>query len=84
MGQATPLGDLTLTRLVNGLCYVIAGIACLFLASQPGGGSFGAVCIGLAGVAYGIKILTTRTSYWVNTLTYVIAFGAVLYAFSKL
>ena len=88
VGDAAPIGGIPLSRLFNAICYAIAGIALLVISAQPdlpGGGSMAlAVAIGLGAIAYGAKILLTRTSYWVSSWVYLLAFGAVAAMFGVL
>lgn len=88
VGDAAPVGGIPLSRLFNSICYIIAGIALVVmsqLAGFPGGGSMAlAIVIGLGAVAYGAKIMMTRTSYWVSSWVYLLAFGAVAAMFGLL
>jgi hypothetical protein len=81
VGDAAPVGGIPLSRLFNSICYVIAGIALVVMSQLPGfpgGGSMAlAIVIGLLAIAYGAKIALTRTSYWVSSWVYVLAFGSV-------
>ena len=43
---------MTPMRAFDAVCYVIAGIALLFVSTRPGMGSFWAVAIGLAWLRY--------------------------------
>jgi hypothetical protein len=88
VGDAAPVGGIPLSRLFNAICYIIAGIALVVmsqLAGFPGGGSMAlAIVIGLAAIAYGAKIMLTRTSYWVSSWVYLLAFGSVAAMFGFL
>ena len=88
VGDSAPVGGIPLSRLFNSICYIIAGIALVVmsqLAGFPGGGSMAlAIVIGLGAVAYGAKIMMTRTSYWVSSWVYLLAFGAVAAMFGLL
>lgn len=83
VGSAMPLGGVPISRLLNAACYIIAGIASLILSSQPQVGGW-AVALGLAAIAYGIKIVITKTSYWVSSAVYVVAIFSVLAAMGAL
>jgi hypothetical protein len=63
--------------MLNAVCYVVAGVAALVMAAQPNVPGFWAVLLGLAGIAYGAKILLTRSSYWISSAVYAVAFIAV-------
>jgi len=39
--------------------------------------------LGIAGVGYGVKILATRTSYWVSSVIYVLPVLAVCWAIAS-
>ena len=88
VGDAAPIGGIPLSRLFNSICYVIAGIALLVMSQLPdfpSGGSMAlAVVIGLGSIAYGAKIALTRTSYWVSSWVYLLAFGSVAAMFGLL
>jgi hypothetical protein len=88
VGDAAPVGGIPLSRLFNAICYIIAGIALVVmsqLAGFPGGGSMAlAIVAGLGAIAYGAKIMMTRTSYWVTSWVYVLAIGSVVAMFSFL
>lgn len=88
VGDAAPVGGIPLSRILNSLCYVIAGIALLVMSGQPGfpgGGSMAvAILLGIGAILYGGKILLTRTSYWVSSWVYILAIGAVAAMFGLL
>jgi hypothetical protein len=81
-GDAAPIAGIPLSRILNSACYLIAGIACLVMSTQPNYPAVWLVLIGMAGIGYGGKILVTRSSYWVSTAVYVIAVIAVVAAFT--
>lgn len=82
------VGGIPLPRFFNSICYIIAGGALVVmsqLAGFPGDGSTAlAIVIGLGAVAYGAKIMMTRTSYWVGSWVYLLAFGSVAAMFGLL
>jgi hypothetical protein len=80
VGDATPLGGPSISRILNALCYIIAGVASFVLAAQPGVGRGWPIVFGIGGVLYGLKILFTRSSYWVSSFVYVVAILAVSWA----
>jgi hypothetical protein len=82
IGDAAPIGGIPLSRLLNAACYFIAGVAGLVLAGQPEVPTLLAVLLGLASMTYGAKILLTRSSYWVSSAVYAVAFFAVVGAIS--
>ena len=88
VGDAAPVGGIPLSRLFNAICYVIAGIALVVMSQLPGfpgGGSMAlAIVIGLGSIAYGAKIVLTRSSYWVSSWVYLLAFGSVAAMFGFL
>jgi hypothetical protein len=73
-----------LSRILNALCYVVAGIAMIVISAQPRIPVAAPLLIGLAFIAYGIKIAVTRGSYWMASFIYVLAIGAVLAMFGVL
>jgi hypothetical protein len=82
VGDAAPIGGIPLSRILNAACYLVAGLAALVLAGQPKVPTFWAVLLGLASIAYGAKILLTRSSYWVSSAVYAVALFAVVGAIS--
>jgi hypothetical protein len=78
VGDAQPFGGMPLSRIWNAACYVVAGIALLVISAQPGIPVVAPLIIGLAFIAYGINIAVTRGSYWIASIVYVLAIGAVL------
>jgi hypothetical protein len=84
VGDARPIGGIPLSRIFNAVCYVIAGIALLVMSAQPSVPTAAPLVIGLLGIAYGVKILVTRSSYWVSSVVYVVAIGAVVAMFATL
>ena len=84
VGDARPIAGIPLSRIFNAVCYVIAGIAMLVISAQPSVPPLWPLVFGLLALAYGVKILVTRGSYWVHSLVYVIAIGAVVAMFATL
>jgi hypothetical protein len=75
------IGDMSIRRLFDAACYLIAGIAFLVLpvvanedtASSEGTNLGWIAFFGVGAILYGLKIALTRTSYWVSTLIYLVA-----------
>jgi hypothetical protein len=84
IGDAQPIPGMPLSRILNALCYVVAGIAMIVISAQPRIPVAAPLLIGLAFIAYGIKIAVTRGSYWMASFIYVLAIGAVLAMFGVL
>lgn len=81
VGDARPIAGIPLSRIFNAACWIIAGIAMLVISAQPTIPTVWPLIFGLAGIAYGAKILFTRSAYWVSSTVYVIAIGAVVAMF---
>lgn len=76
-----PTSPISAGRLFNALCYLATGVF-LFIAG------FGALnkywygpLIGLAFVAYGLKVLLTRSSYWVSWIIYLLPLAGLLFLY---
>jgi hypothetical protein len=83
VGDAQPIGGMPLSRVVNALVYMIAGIAGLVVSGQPNAGGAKVGLVGAAAMAYGLYILFTKGSYWVSSVVYVVALFAVFGAFAS-
>jgi hypothetical protein len=77
-------GGTSAGRVFNGLCYVGTGVAVAIAAAVGAGGPWFIWLAALFLVGYGVKILVTRTSYWINTVIYLLPVFAVAYLFFKL
>lgn len=84
VGDAAPIGGIPLSRMFNAACYVVTGIALLVMSGQTSTPVWVTVLLGVAALGYGIKILATRTSYWVSSAVYVVAFIAVALAVTSI
>lgn len=85
VGDADVGGGVSLSRFLNSAVYVIAGISFMVFAGKVEGGMTpGAAALGLAFLAYGIKIFVTRSSYWVSAIVYFVAVLGVAAAFGGL
>ena len=83
LGDADLGSGLTVRRLFDAACYVVAGIAFIAIGATTEGGGWGVVG-GVAAMLYGAKIALTTTSYWVSSLIYVVAVLAVAAAIGGL
>jgi hypothetical protein len=80
VGDAAPIGGIPLSRIFDAACYVITGIALFVMTGQTSTPVWITVLLGLAALGYGIKILATRSSYWVSSIVYAVTFIAVCLA----
>lgn len=76
-----PTSRLTLGRGFNALCYMVTGV-CVFI------GGFASLSrywwgplVGLALVAYGVKIWMTRSSYWIYWFVYLLPLLGLVFIF---
>ena len=84
VGDARPLGGMPISRMLNGLCYVITGIALFVVAGQGAPSGWVAVLIGLGALGYGAKIWLTRTSYWITSVVYLAPIFAIGWAITSM
>lgn len=84
LGDAAPVAGIPLSRIGNGLCYVLTGVALLVGGATGGTSMLWGLLLGLFCVGYGVRILLTRGSYWISSAIYVGALFAVGYAYYKL
>jgi len=81
VGDAAPVA--AMSRFFNAACYIVTGIAMFVLSAQAADQAWFAIPLGIAGVGYGVKILATRTSYWVSSVIYVLPVLAVCWAIAS-
>lgn len=84
VGDATPFGGMPISRMLNGLCYIVTGIALFVAAGQGAPSAWIAVLIGLGALGYGLKILLTRSSYWITTVVYLAPIFAIGWAITAM
>lgn len=84
VGDAAPIAGIPISRILNALCYVVTGIALFIVAGQGVSSAWIAVLLGLAAVGYGLKILLTRSSYWITTIVYLAPIAAIGWAISAI
>jgi hypothetical protein len=82
LGDAAPVA--ALSRFFNAACYIVTGIAMFVGSGQVSGQAWIPILLGIAGVGYGLKILATRTSYWVSSVIYVLPVLAVCWAIASI
>jgi hypothetical protein len=82
VGDAAPVA--ALSRFFNAACYIVTGIALFVGSGQVSDNAWIAVLLGFVGVGYGLKILMTRTSYWVSSIIYLLPFAAVCWAIASM
>lgn len=70
---------LTFGRAVNGLCYAVTGIALVVGQFVSGEAPWYLWLLGLLFIGYGVKILVTRSSYWIHTVIYLLPVGGLAY-----
>ncbi len=73
--------NFTVRQVLDGLCWMIAGIAAVVFGTQPEFSSGWVIAGGLAAVAYGLRVLFGGGSYWVSNFVYLIAILSVMAAF---
>ncbi len=73
--------NFTVRQVIDGLCWIIAGIAGIVLATQPELFNVWIILVGIAAVIYGLRVLFGGGSYWVSNFVYLIAILAVAAAF---
>jgi len=73
--------QLTVRQVLDGLCWMIAGIAAVVFGTQPEFSSGWVIAGGLAAVVYGLRVLFGGGSYWVSNVVYLIAILSVTAAF---
>lgn len=76
------LGGVSLRRMFDAACYVVAGIAFIVIGADTN--TTWGVVLGVGVILYGAKIALTLSSYWVSTGIYVVAFLAVVATFGVL
>jgi hypothetical protein len=84
VGDAAPVAGIPLSRIFDAACYVVTGIAMFVAAGHGIDQAWIPVLLGLAGVGYGLKILVTRSSYWVSSVVYVLPVLAVFWAIASI
>lgn len=84
VGDAAPTAGIPISRVLNALCCVVTGIALFLVAGQGVSSAWVAVLLGLAAVGYGLKIVLTRSSYWVASIVYVAPIAAIAWAISAI
>lgn len=70
-GAGSLLDGMTAGRALNGGSFLVSGIFALFTLVGAGGGIWLALAA-LSAIAYGLKILLTRTGYWWSPYAYVV------------
>lgn len=83
IGVADLGGGVTVRRLFDAACYVIAGVALIVMAASTKDAGWAAVA-GIGVIVYGGKIALTTTSYWVSTMIYLLAVLAIAGAIGTL
>ncbi len=73
--------NFTVRQVLDGLCWMIAGIAAVVFGTQPEFSSGWVIAGGLAAVVYGLRVLFGGGSYWVSNVVYLIAILSVAAAF---
>ena len=74
--------NFTVRQVVDGLCWMIAGIAAVVFGTQPEYSSVWVILIGIAAVIYGLRVLFAGGSYWVSNVVYLITILTVTAAFA--
>ena len=82
VGDAAPVA--AMSRFFNAGCYIVTGIAMFVVSGQVSDQAWMAILLGIAGVGYGVKILATRSSYWVSSVIYVLPVLAVCWAVASI
>ena len=70
---------LTFGRAVNGLCYAVTGLALVVGQFATGRPPWYLWLFGLLFVGYGVRILVTRSSYWIHTVIYLLPIAGLAY-----
>lgn len=78
------IGGMPLSRILNALCYIVTGVALLVATGSSSTPAWMTVLLGLAGLGYGLKILATRSSYWVSSVVYLFPVIAIFWAIGSI
>lgn len=84
VGDAAPVAGIPISRMLNALCYIVTGIALFIVAGQGVSSAWVAVLIGIGAIGYGLKILLTRSSYWITSIVYLAPIAAIGWAITAM